>query len=564
ITSHDYQYAHVIWKGVVYRRITGIYAPPDPNALAVVGFDSESADEFDPGLTASNCVEVNELIFPAGGLNPAYVIAAYDRDGKMCNFVRTARSGSAGSLDGKTAGEILPDISHVAQVNLFFIDEEYSLLKGRSDIWQPLIKSCLTSVFTDLPLVGTGEPITLECFLGDGLYYSFTLYENGVGRCIGETIRLPEGLYADVLAAYDALPQSIPGTGADGEQMNAPFYGGLFWFSTNLTNLVPREEVDHYIYELFTGSHDNNHRSFCRYFGITEEQYRESLAPKANNPIYSEGGQYQVDHFPAGVYGSYADFINTFVARAFRDDYRTEECIPGPDCPHTFTYHTITDEMMDLVGEEKYAEFREKYYGTEDFNIIHFIACFDLTKEQISRALEESKDPLPAYKVDYLFGDGEMQKEYFFIKSAQTSDTPEALYFSSGGATVIPTMEVAHRMLWTDGAWLSGSGPSAEMAIRKYADTMPTLTIRNRSLITAHLAPGQTVTGVTVLDANYEGGPLTDAQVGHQLENLHRLPADGTPYYVAVHIQRPGRFIESEQLYEYYADYALFRVIVER
>ncbi len=207
--------------------------------------------------------------------------------------------------------------------------------------------------------------------------------------------------------------------GPDGYEYYGEFYGGIFWVDSRVEALVAKEEYFRYTDVVFSKSFDFNQRSFCRYFGITEKEYSEAISVFSNFEMYGEGGQYMAEKYPVGIYGTYDDFIEVFVREEYRADYRTEECIPGDDCVHTFTYHTITDELIDYVGEEEYAGFREKYYGTEDFNILQFIEYFDISEEEMEKILTESEDLLPAYKTEYLYGDEEMQREYFFIRAAQ-------------------------------------------------------------------------------------------------------------------------------------------------
>lgn len=205
----------------------------------------------------------------------------------------------------------------------------------------------------------------------------------------------------------------------DGYDFYGEYYGGLFAIDSHLEKLIQGEDFLRYTDVVFSKSFDFNQRSLCRYFGITEEQYKEAMSVRANYEMYGDAGQYIAYKFPIGVFGTYDDFIEIFVREEYRADYRTEECIPGDDCVHTFTYHTITDELIDYVGETEYAGFREKYYGTEEFNVLQFIEYFDISEEEMEKILAQSEDRLPAYKTEYLYGDEEMQREYFFIHAAQ-------------------------------------------------------------------------------------------------------------------------------------------------
>lgn len=207
--------------------------------------------------------------------------------------------------------------------------------------------------------------------------------------------------------------------GPDGYEYIDEYNGGLFSIDSRLKSLVPADDYYKYVNDTFAGSFDFNQRSFCRYFGITEDQYKEAMSVFNRYEIYGDSGTYMSTKYPIGVFGDYDDFIEIFVREEYRSKYLTEECIPGDSCVHTFTYHTISDEMINCVGADKYEEFKEKYYGTEEFNILNFIEYFSLTKEMVEDALEPSAGTIQAYKLDYLFGTEDMRKEYFIIKSAQ-------------------------------------------------------------------------------------------------------------------------------------------------
>lgn len=207
--------------------------------------------------------------------------------------------------------------------------------------------------------------------------------------------------------------------GPDGYDYFGEFYGGLFWIDSRLSALVSESEFNMYTDEIFAGSFDFNQRSFCRYFGITQEQYEEAISILSNYYYYGDAGQYIVEKYPVGVFGTYEDFIGTFVREEYRCDYKTEECMPSGDCVHTYTYHTISNELIEYVGDIGYATFKEKYYGTEDFNILNFIEYFEIAKSDMETVLSKSSDELPAYNINYLYGNDAMQLQYFNIRSAQ-------------------------------------------------------------------------------------------------------------------------------------------------
>lgn len=223
-------------------------------------------------------------------------------------------------------------------------------------------------------------------------------------------------------------PEPSPYAGPDGEEYFGVFHGGLFGLSTELTDLVPEEEYLQYTDKTFAGSFDFNQRSFCRYFGITEEAYREAVSIYNRYDIYGEAGKYRAEQYPIGIFGTYEDFIDVFVREEHRLDYRTEEWMPAENCVHTYTFHTISDELIAHVGEEAYRAFRGKYAGGEEYNILNFLSYFYLDEKTVSDILNQSNDPIPAYNVEYLFGDEAMQREYFLIREYQ-SDEGTKLYY---------------------------------------------------------------------------------------------------------------------------------------
>ena len=204
--------------------------------------------------------------------------------------------------------------------------------------------------------------------------------------------------------------------GSDGYEYIDDFSSNLFSIDSRLEALVPKDDYLYYTDELFAGAFDFNQRSFCRYFGITEEQYKEAISVFSNYEIYGETGKYIVDNYPRGIFGTYSDFLDVFYRKDIKVQYATEECIPGENCPHTYTYHTISGEMIELVGNGKYAEFKEKYYGTEDFNILNFIDFFSLSEEEVTSALANKSKILPLYNVKILFSDEKTINDYFYIK----------------------------------------------------------------------------------------------------------------------------------------------------
>lgn len=97
------------------------------------------------------------------------------------------------------------------------------------------------------------------------------------------------------------------------------------------------------------------------------------------------------------------------------DDPKSVRIICETDTVHTARYYTINGFLIEYVGEDNFNEFKNKFAGTENFNILNFVDYFDITKEEFD-AIFSSDDYhaiSAAYKSEYVYGTEEMQKLYF-------------------------------------------------------------------------------------------------------------------------------------------------------
>ena len=109
---------------------------------------------------------------------------------------------------------------------------------------------------------------------------------------------------------------------------------------------------------------------------------------------------------------------------------------PTETCVHTEAFHTISDALIDCVGEEAYNSFRDRYAGTEEYNVFHFLSYFYIGFEDIQNALQkEGADPSP-YTADDLIGTVQMQKAIFLLPEYQDADVQ--LYYG------LPTLAECH------------------------------------------------------------------------------------------------------------------------
>lgn len=163
--------------------------------------------------------------------------------------------------------------------------------------------------------------------------------------------------------------------------------------------------------DMFGYTEDCNIRFFTDYFGIPKENFWAIVGSHASN---------------LGI--NYEEFFST--DRWYADDYATNEYFitddnPAPDSGsvmirpendtiHTDRYFTIHKSLIDLVGEERFDEFKELYGGTENFNVLNFIDYFNISYGSFSNCMEEQKkSSFYIYNVDYVFGTEEQQKMYF-------------------------------------------------------------------------------------------------------------------------------------------------------
>lgn len=56
---------------------------------------------------------------------------------------------------------------------------------------------------------------------------------------------------------------------------------------------------------------------------------------------------------------------------------------------HTNHYFTIDYKLIEYVGKDKFEEFKNKFAGTEDFNIVKFVKYFDISKEEFLEIYKE-------------------------------------------------------------------------------------------------------------------------------------------------------------------------------
>jgi len=109
---------------------------------------------------------------------------------------------------------------------------------------------------------------------------------------------------------------------------------------------------------------------------------------------------------------------------------------PTETCVHTEAFHTISDALIDCVGEDAYNSFRDRYAGTEEYNVFHFLSYFYIGFEDIQNALQKEGAAPSPYTTDDLIGTVQMQKAIFLLPEYQNADVQ--LYYG------LPTLAECH------------------------------------------------------------------------------------------------------------------------
>ncbi len=177
--------------------------------------------------------------------------------------------------------------------------------------------------------------------------------------------------------------------------------------------------------ELFDRTEDFHNSGFMDYYGIPSQAYIEYWTLKEEAYV-KNGGDSETFKFRYATELAFDAWFSSTVIPADQPVFINQEIYTYDDpisvfirCEedtlHTNRYYTINGFLVEYVGEEKFQEFKDKYAGTQEFNIISFVDYFDITKEEFDSVFE-SKDyhdwVLP-YHSEYIYGNEEMQKLYF-------------------------------------------------------------------------------------------------------------------------------------------------------
>lgn len=166
--------------------------------------------------------------------------------------------------------------------------------------------------------------------------------------------------------------------------------------------------------DMFIKTEDFNLRVFADYFGIPKDVLSEIISQDIIDFKIAEGVYSKADDIDLWYADNYSINRIFLVDDNPAPDSGSVTIRPDDDTIHTDRYFTIHKSLIDFVGEDRFNEFKEKYGGTADFNVLNFIDYFNISCESFANCMEEQrKTSSYIYNVDYVYGTEEQQKMYF-------------------------------------------------------------------------------------------------------------------------------------------------------
>lgn len=199
---------------------------------------------------------------------------------------------------------------------------------------------------------------------------------------------------------------------------DTPFCNHVFGYHSidawlfDYANKINPEAEQNFIL-LFGRTEDCNRRFFMDYYGIPKEDYWNIYDKEF---IIDNPNSFDINFYNPDIWFSDDYFKNPLFVQEGKVASEEGSVIirPEDDTIHTDRYFTICGSLIDFVGEEKFNEFKAKYGGTENFNILNFIKEFNISKEDFKNCTEtQLLVTYGVYNTDYIYGTEEMQKEYF-------------------------------------------------------------------------------------------------------------------------------------------------------
>ena len=155
---------------------------------------------------------------------------------------------------------------------------------------------------------------------------------------------------------------------------------------------VERPEKLHEFERLFEGTFQYNYSFFIKYYGITEEEWKEFL-----NVMYYDNSQSDNSPYIRDCGDIEFDFDLLFREEHFLDSVKTAYPFSSGrrECKYETYYGEIIDErynqvyytidrlLIEHVGKKAFQKFLDKYEGTADCNIIKFLEFNDLSQNDV-------------------------------------------------------------------------------------------------------------------------------------------------------------------------------------
>lgn len=188
-------------------------------------------------------------------------------------------------------------------------------------------------------------------------------------------------------------------------------------YDDNYPNVENPEKL-HEFERLFGKTAYNNYAFFIKYYGITEEEWKNFL-----NEMYNTADQYNIENELLGRL--VADFDLLFKEEHFLSSVKTEHFSSKgmsnyetyyakvTDDRYNEIYYTIDRKLIEHVGIRAFNKFLEKYEGTSDCNIIKFLEFNDLSAHDV-RYVYKKITAIP-YNVSILYMDSDSEdfQKYF-------------------------------------------------------------------------------------------------------------------------------------------------------
>ena len=283
-------------------------------------------------------------------------------------------------------------------------------------------------------------------------YYSLYYGENSPGNN-GWTSPVPVRTLYDALEDYGAMAMAFRRRPAhnysqyvrrDGMGQSDPYFvpdgkhSALYWNDPEIfiTTLMGETREASRIVEMLRYTEGFNPGGVIDLFGLDRDSWYKTV--NAVEEIMRRGGKPEGDyviHEPWGDYDKLLEYSYLIWGGAdYRD--RTELLQSAFDrysfpksvtvrCPsdnrHTDLWYTIDWILIDYVGENAFMDFKNRFAGTEDFNIAKFTEFFGISRIDMYNIYGKNRlcsfGPFP-YNFEYIWAPDDVRDQYFVRKQA--------------------------------------------------------------------------------------------------------------------------------------------------